>query len=229
MNSMEILAAKAHATRAAYRRKIEQAQEIIDSGFRACSSPYVAFSCGKDSSVLLHLVQRVYPSIEARFIRWTESQLLDDFERVIGEWRQRSINLQILDLHRASINDKGGDRWGQLQQLSPCDGFFIGLRSQESKARKMTLAVHGTVYRMAAGLVRIAPLAWWNTDDVAAYCVQHQLPLLDAYQADGFNQRTSARVPREIVRSEALHALKVRDPQRWALLCQQYPEVMQYA
>lgn len=228
MNKMEILAAKAHAARSAYKRKVEQANAIVTEGLNACSSPYVAFSCGKDSGVLLHCVQQVRPEIEARFIRWTESQLLDDFERVIKEWQQRGINLKILDMHRDSINERGGDRWQQLQQLSPCDGFFIGLRSQESRARKLTLSIHGTVYRMTNGLLRIAPLAWWSTDDIAAYTVQHDLPLLNAYQSDGFDQRTSARVPREIVRSEALHALKVRDPQRWALLCQQYPEVMSY-
>lgn len=229
MNNLEIIAAKAHMRRGVYLRKVEQAQQIISDGLTACSAPYVAMSFGKDSAAMLHLVQEVRPDIEARFIRWTESQYLDDFDRVIGEWQQLGINLSILDLHRDSINEKGGDRWDKLQKLSDADGFFVGLRAQENqRSRGMTLRVHGTVYKLANSMVRICPLAWWSTDDVAAYTIQHDLPMLDAYKADGFEQRTSARVPRAVVRSEALHSLKVRDPQRFAALCQAYPEVAEW-
>lgn len=229
LNQLEIIAAKAHMRRGAYLQKIEQARRIIDDGLAACSMPYVAMSFGKDSAAMLHLVQHVQPNIEARFVRWTESQYLDDFDRVIAEWQQRGISLSILDMHRDSINEKGRDRWDKLQQLSTADGFFVGLRAQENqKSRGMTLKVHGTVYKLASGLWRICPLAWWSTDDVAAYTIQHNLPMLDAYKADGFEQRTSARVPRATVRSEALHSLKVRDPQRFAALCREYPEVTEW-
>lgn len=229
LNKLEVIAAKAHMRRCAYLRKVEQARHIINDGLAACSLPYVAMSFGKDSAAMLHLVQQVRPDVEARFIRWTESQYLDDFERVIAEWQNHGINLSILDMHRGSINENGGDRWEALQQLSPADGFFVGLRAQENKnSRGMTLKVHGTVYRLANGLWRICPLAWWSTDDVAAYTIQHDLPMLDAYRADGFDKRTSARVPRATVRSEALHGLKVRDPSRFEKLCQAYPEVLEW-
>jgi 3'-phosphoadenosine 5'-phosphosulfate sulfotransferase (PAPS reductase)/FAD synthetase len=229
LNQLEIVAAKAHMRRGVYLQKVEQARQIIADGLAACSTPYVAMSFGKDSAAMLHLVQQVRPSVEARFIRWTESQYLDDFDRVIAEWRQRGINLHILDMHRGSIDERGGERWSKLQQMSPADGFFVGLRAQENqKSRGMTLKVHGTVYKLASGLWRICPLAWWSTDDVAAYTIQHDLPMLDAYKADGFEQRTSARVPRATVRGEALHSLKVRDPLRFYALCQAYPEVTEW-
>lgn len=229
MNNLEILAARVHAKRSTYSEKLTQAQTIIVDALRLCSSPYVAISFGKDSAVMLDLVQKYQPDIEARFIRWSESQYLDDFDRVIREWKQRGINLKVLDLHRDHIDEKGGDRWDQLQQLSPCDGFFVGLRAEENRnSRGRTLSIHGTIYQMKNGLYRICPLAWWTTDDVAAYTITHDLPLLNAYKSDGFQQRTSARVPRATVRGQSLHDLKLRDPQRFSQLSQKYPEVLEY-
>ena len=228
LNQLEIVAAKAHMRRGVYLQKIEQARQIITDGLAACSTHYVSLSFGKDSAAMMHLVQQQRPDIEARFIRWTESKYLDDFDRVISEWQRRGINLSILDMHRDSINEKGGDRWSKLEKISETDGYFIGLRAQESAVRRIALKRFGPVHKKADGLWRIAPLAWWSTDDVAAYTIQHDLPMLDAYKADGFEQRTSARVPRATVRSEALHSLKTRDPQRFAALCREYPEVTEW-
>lgn len=228
MSKFTTLGIRAYARMPSHAKRVDEARRCVEVALEKCAQPYVAFSCGKDSAAMLHMVQQFVPGIEARFIRWTESELLDDFERVIREWQARGINLTILDLHRDSIFERGGDRWQQLQELSPCDGYFIGLRAEESRARRMTLKAHGDIYRMANGLLRISPLAWWKTEDVAAYTVTHDLPTLNAYVTDGFDQRTSARVPREEVRSESLTALRIRDPQRWNLLCAKYPEVATY-
>lgn len=222
-----MLEAELNAKTNQYQRKVEAAKAIIDKAL-SMGRFYVAWSCGKDSSAMLHLARSVKCDIEARFIRWTESQMLDDFERVVSWWQSQGLNLTILDLHRESLDDKVKSRWSILEALSLVDGYFIGFRAGESRGRKMTLAKDGTIYRRNDGMIRVCPLAWWSTIDVASYTLQNGIPILDAYAKDGFDQRTSARVPRESVRHMALADLRNRDIGRFNQLCAAYPEARSY-
>lgn len=225
---MKEIDARLHQKLETHQRRVAQAQDIIAKSLEVCGNPYVACSFGKDSSAMLHLVLCYAPSIEVRFLRWTESQMLDDFDRVIEWWLNRGINLHIIDMHRDSIDEKAGDRWQKVEEFSPCDGYFIGLRADESRGRRITLSKDGEIYVRKDGMVRLAPLAWWRTIDVAAYTLAHDLPMLDAYNAGGFEQRTSARVPRESVRPNALSELKRRDIGRFNALVSKYPEARAY-
>ncbi len=211
-----------------YLRRLELARETIRHGLAACARPYVACSFGKDSAALLHLVMTVRPDIQARFVRWPETELLGDYERVIEEWLARGADIQILDLRRDSSHDAVPERWVQLREMAPADGYFIGLRAEESRARKLTLRSHGVIYQLRDGYTRISPLAWWSTDDVATYILQHQLPTLVNYQFEGFDARTSSRVPRAQfnIRETALSNLRRRDPAAWGDLMRLYPELL---
>lgn len=220
-----------HAQMPEYKRRKEKAQALIADGLTKCAAPYVACSFGKDSAVLLHLVLRHLPDVSVRFIRWQESDIIDNYADTIDAWRQRfPINLSILDLRRDSLDDSVSDRWQQLQSVAPADGYFIGLRAEESKGRRMTLRTMGAICQLKSGLWRIAPLAWWSTDDVAAYTIEHELPVLDTYHADGFGARTTSRVPRADygIRENMLTRLKQRDMGRWNQLVAMMPEVTQY-
>src|SRR5690606_32616903 len=146
-----------------------------------------------------HLVHEKRPGVEARFVRWVESAFLHDYEAVMGAWTSRcpELRIRVLDLDRDSIDERVADRWVRLQTMTPAGGYYIGLRADESTCRRVPLRVHGTPYRTAAGLWRIAPLAYWTTRDVAAYNTLHDLPRLAAYDAEGWETRTTSRVPRD--------------------------------
>lgn len=221
-----MLAAQLHAKTKQFQRNVEFARRIIDQAMALCD-PYVACSFGKDSSVLLHMVTSTHPSVEGRFVRWTESQMLDDFSSTLSWWQER-CSIKVLDLHRDTLDDKVSSRWSQLEALSPASGYFIGFRAEESRGRALTLRKDGVIYQRKDGMYRISPLAWWKTIDIAAYTLLHNLPTLNAYKVDGFEQRTSARVPRDSVRSKALADLKRRDIDRWNRLCEAYPEARSY-
>jgi 3'-phosphoadenosine 5'-phosphosulfate sulfotransferase (PAPS reductase)/FAD synthetase len=226
---MERQALRVYAQRSVYQSRLAQARHILTSGLRESARPYVACSFGKDSAVLLDLALQARPSIDVRFLRWPESELLDRYGPVIAAWfaRHPALALTILDLDRASLGESVPDRWQQLEQIAPTDGYLIGLRAEESGERRMTLRTHGPVHRRADGVVRIAPLAWWTTRDIAAYCLDHDLPLLDAYAADGIATRTSARVPRTDrgIRDAAIERLKARDLASYNALRMLYPEL----
>lgn len=232
MTDVERLGLLAYARSTTYRRRLDQARRYVVEGLATCERPYVSTSFGKDSAALLHLVAEVRPEIEARFVRWGESELLHEYGEIMDEWAARwpLIRLLVLDLDRDSIDERVPGRWTQLQTMAPADGYFIGLRADESRARKITLRSHGPVYRSASGLLRISPLAWWSVQDVAAYNVTHDLPRLHAYDVEGWEARTTARVPRDSnsIRHQSLAQLRMRDPSRYNLLCQKFPEVARY-
>ena len=54
-----------HASSGSHLHGIEQAKRVITEWLSHCDKPYVAFSGGKDSSVMLHLVRQIAPEIEA--------------------------------------------------------------------------------------------------------------------------------------------------------------------
>lgn len=219
-----------HTRLNSFKRKVDKTIEVIGHALLQCSAPYVACSFGKDSAVMLHLVLQCKPDIPVRFMRWNyESDLLHDYERVIGEWRERTeLNLQILEMERGHLDERCPDRWHSLEAES--DGYFIGFRAEESRGRAITLKTHGQIYRMKSGLLRIAPLAWWSTLDVAAYAVAHNLPMLSAYATEGWETRTTARVPRDQygIRSQSLALLKRRSLASFNALCERFPEVRDY-
>lgn len=229
MSNLERIGLTAHARRAPFRRLVERARRDVRAALEAYEAPFVACSFGKDSAVLLHLVHETDPSVPARFLRWGESEMLHEYGEVMAAWHRRypELVVHVLDLDRDSVDEAVPDRWTQLHTLAPADAYFSGLRAEESHARAITLSIHGTTYRTAAGITRICPLASWTTRDVAAYAVEHDLPMLAAYAAEGWDTRTTARVPREDhgIRSYALSQLKARNPEGFSRLCIKFPEL----
>lgn len=203
--------------------------------------PYVSCSFGKDSAVLLHLCLIQQPDIPVRFLRWEgETDCLGDYDRVVAEWQSRhpalARSLHQVELSRQSMEERTAERWEALRQgLEPdtalLDTVFLGLRAEESKGRRMTLRSLGPDAILKDGLRRVCPLAWWRTDDIAACTALNQLPLLDAYAQEGFETRTTSRVPRAAhgIRGESLARLRQRDPNGYNQLLARFPELGEWA
>ena len=212
--------------------KLKQHKTLINktSGFirwalAKVETPYVACSFGKDSAVMLHLILLQRGDIPVRFIRWmNETELIDNYDHVIAMWG--NINLEQVILSRLSLSDKRKDRY----QTSTYDSYFIGLRSQESVARRFTLQKHGIFYKNKAGMVRISPLADWSEDDISAYVYANNLPTLNTYLDHGMSSRTSSRIPRADhgIRESFLVDLKQRDFQAFQKLLINFPEIKDY-
>lgn len=210
----------------AYRRRVDESLKVIEEALRNHSPMYVAFSCGKDSAVLFDLVREVDPSVEGRFVRWPETKWIGDFDRVLDAWADRGAKISVLDLERKSLSDNVPDRWLRLRDTSPATGSFIGLRADESAARRKTLSIHGVTFTAKDGFVRCCPLAWWKTVDVAARIHERGLPILSAYETD-INIRTVSRVPRDQhdIRSSFLADLRERDFIAYREVTALYPDL----
>lgn len=71
--------------------------------------------------------------------------------------------------------------------------MLIGLRAEESRARRRLLAQRGPVYERIDGRRFGCPLAWWSGRDVLAYAQAHDLPLSREYRHSGEDVDTRAR------------------------------------
>lgn len=208
-----------------YQYLVQKTKNFIRWSLTQVKDPYVACSFGKDSSVMLHLVQLYYSDIPVRFIRWSnETEYLGDYDKVIKEWNLK--NLTQIELSRTTLSDKRKERY----TTDSYDSYFIGFRSQESKGRRISIKTCGNLYEMKDGKTRICPIADWKLEDIINYTVEHNLPVLDTYKKYGFQERTTSRVPREDhgIRSYSLKLLKNKDINSFNRLAKEFPEVAQF-
>ena len=117
-----------------YKALVNKTSGFIRWALERVENPYLACSFGKDSAVMLHLVLQHKPDIPVRFIRWkNETEHIDNYETVISEWGK--LNLTQVEFSRNTLSDKRTDRYDTVGY----DSYFIGLRSQESTVRRITL------------------------------------------------------------------------------------------
>jgi phosphoadenosine phosphosulfate reductase len=78
----------------------------------------------------------------------------------------------------------------QVAERFGCDGVFMGLRRQESRARKIFLGKCGEMHLTKYdGLWHINPLADWQAEDVWAYITSQGLPYNAVYDKTKFQGR----------------------------------------
>ena len=116
-----------------YKALVNKTSGFIRWALERVKNPYVACSFGKDSAVMLHLILQQAPDVSVRFIRWRfETEFIDNYDEVIKDWGY--LNLEQVELSRESLSDKRKDRYDTVGY----DGYFIGLRKNESVSRRIT-------------------------------------------------------------------------------------------
>lgn len=215
-----------HVRLARYRKLLLQTNKFIFESLQRIIQPYVACSFGKDSSVLLHLMLINKPNIAVRFARHPETNILDDYERIIAWWKRNyDINLEEVFCEGGLVKIKHHQR--EMLNAGNWDSFFLGIRAEESQGRMFSLKRYGQFHRLKNGRVKISPLAWWREADIAAYIQTQKLPLLDKYGHGGIGARTTSGIPRTHI-NESLLSLKQRDVSAFNQMCQLFGEEVNY-
>lgn len=246
MNEIKDEKCNLYAKLPAYQRKLSRTQERVREMLEICATPYVAFSCGKDSTVVADMVLRIRQDVPLRFISSGETRILHNVDDVMDWFRQthgatiEEINFDRLfseEWQGASFDEqrKAGRRDIQTIDNTAYTGVFMGLRKQESRGRQISLNACKTdglpsyMYQYKGrDYYRMCPLADWTTDDVGAYIVTHGIPTLRWYQDFGFDSRTTARLTGDAVRQNTLVWVKKNNPAGYARLLERFPEFGQY-
>ena len=180
---------------------------------RACKKPYVAFSCGKDSTVLADMILRISPGTPLRFVSSGETRLIHNVDDVIDYFRSTYYaEIEEINYDRFFSGGWQGKNYDEvrasahgdiksLNRNTSFDGVFMGLRKEESRKRKISLSLCQSeelpwnMYKYAdREFYRMCPLANWKTEDVGAYIVEHDIPVLNWYNSFGFDARTTRGV-----------------------------------
>lgn len=185
MERIEKEAFLAHATLPTFKRKVEKAKEIIREAL-AIAPAYVAVSWGKDSVVMLHLVQSICPDILAISFGHHEREMISNYAETEALYRERfrlNINTILMQGDHVPNKVKATKLWLDYPVK------FVGLRMEESKDRKITLIKNGAIYQYKQGDYRACPIFNWTSQDVWAYTFSRNLPYLKAYDL-GANRTT---------------------------------------
>lgn len=176
------------AQREEYAARVAAARETIAQALITARQPYVAFSGGKDSTVLTHLVLQQAPDImvlhwdygPAFVPRPLQRQILEHVRRLGARNLRVETAREYWRVGRQARNVWYRHFFGRLAPQLMAEGYdlvFVGLRREESVRRRLRIAAG----RSLTSISECWPLADWSWRDVWAYIVTQELPYLALY------------------------------------------------
>jgi len=175
-----------------YHSRICEAEEIIRKAYEKISRPFVSFSGGKDSTVMLHLVLQQDSNVlvlhwdYGRYYmpREIEAEILANAQKIGAKNIRVETSIQYEKQKRKAVNVIGRDLIGRIMPKMKAEGYdccFLGLRAEESMKRKRRtktwLEYHGE-HVAPANVFPIRRLKWL---DVWGYIVSNGLPYPKIY------------------------------------------------
>ncbi len=187
-----------------YRRHVSYAVSAIHAA-QAAARMVVSWSTGKDSTAMTHLVRSLYQDtpimIQFDDCDWPTKRAYADRVAAAQGWNVHHVVPEFSVWERMQAGRIGEDEFcaqshsltrdaflkplAAQQHALDCNGVFMGLRAEESKARNVHLRSRGELYQLASGEWRCCPLARWTSEDVFAYMTEHGIEINPCY----FNNR----------------------------------------
>jgi len=186
MNLKEVLRKWAQTNE--HKIRVEEAQRIIKEALRQYQKPYVAFSGGKDSTCVLHLVLEQKPDVMVLhwdygpyyIPRWLEKEFIENAQKIGTKSIRVETSTEYLWLGRKAVNVLGREYMGRLIPALKKEGYdlaFVGLRKEESLKRKRRISRGESV----GEIPECWPVQNWTWQDVWAYIFSHDLPYASVY------------------------------------------------
>lgn len=231
------LQASLHARLPGFERRVEKARILVSEALSKMENPYIAFSTGKDSVAMAHLVWQQNPDVLAVYFdadcAFPESkELLGRYEaagRPIISWPCEPF-LETLKRVGGPASDKCEAETMRSTVYRPIksllaeyhfDGVFLGLRSEESYGRRKLAEIRGQLFwQKRDALWECLPIARWSFLDVWAYIISQGIDCCAVY-----DRLMELGVPPEDCRLSYWAGETKRRWGRWAILKQGWPEL----
>ena len=237
MNRKELIA---YGKSSILRRKIEKAKIIIEKALAENECWYVAFSGGKDSTVMLDLVRGYCSDIPAVWSddEWWIPETMEYMERMKVDGlnlHQTPAHAKHTEFFTAHENSKikSGREYPQMQGWT---GAFIGIRADESNRRRIVLRKYGTLhYGKTVKQWQCYPLAWWTVYDIWAYILSRELDYnrgYDILEHLGLaidRRRIGPLAVEAVLQYGQLVILKKGWPELYERFCESHPEARLWA
>jgi 3'-phosphoadenosine 5'-phosphosulfate sulfotransferase (PAPS reductase)/FAD synthetase len=181
MDEAEQLAFSGLAKTKRFQEKVEKAIRLIQETYRKQHS-HVAYSCGKDSTVVFHLVQQIDPSVPAYFCSTEQKNYIDNYEEVCA-MQSKGFGSIIKEVMLTPVNWEPNKSIKDIIDAPLNDTCYLGLRKSESKNRRIALSKFGLHHYYKSGGERVCPIANWTDIDVWAYIAANNLPCLSFYDS----------------------------------------------
>ncbi len=229
-----------------YKEKLKKTEENVFEMLKVCKNPYIAFSCGKDSSVMADIVLKINSNITCRFISSGETRIIHNVDSVINYFKEKyNMPFEEINFDRVFSEEwqwatfdeqrKAGNKDIQTINNEKYDGVYIGLRKEESRGRSISLKkcrTENLPYNMykykGKDFYRMCPMADWKTEDIGAYIESNGLITLDWYNEYGYDSRTTARLTGDAVRQNTLFYIKTKNFAGYQKLVERFPELKIY-
>jgi len=231
-------AAEIHATTRTFERRLESAREVIARAHEVRALPIVALSGGKDSTVVLDLVREIASDIPAV---WSDDVYYLPETGEYVERLKRSVNVHHIRTnaqHTPWFKVEGQD-WDDIDHYVKkrfgAGMTFLGLRKEESAARRIWLCKFGPLHFAVSRDMWVCNPIWnWSWRDVWAYIVSRGLDYNRAYdrlEALGIqpeHQRIGPFAVERVLWTGQLSLLKRGWPEEFARFARDFPEANTY-
>jgi len=184
MNMEEVLTQWAKTEE--HKAKVEEAKEIIQRALRTHKKPYVAFSGGKDSTCMLHLVLQQKPDVMVYHWDYGKYLMPREFEKEAIEiaYKIGAKNVIIDTSNKYTSREATGiwykDFLGRAAKELWQQGYdlvFVGIRKHESLKRKRRIRKGEKI----TAIDECWPIKDWTWQDVWAYIFSKNLPYHSVY------------------------------------------------
>ena len=173
-----------HSRLSIFTYRVKSARAIITAALKEEPIGYVALSGGKDSTVVYALVREQCPFVPAVWSddAWWLPETLEYIRRLQGaglDVRQIRTNAHHADWFEVEGQYDGIPDYARRQGWGLC---FLGLRQEESRARRLHLRKQGPLFKAQSdGFWHCNPIHNWGWRDVWAYILSNNLDYNHAY------------------------------------------------
>lgn len=236
-----------------FKKKLSDSIQLCEEQLKAHKKPYVALSGGKDSGVLVYVVNEASKKTNKGFRIWShisDASFPGTVETINAIAQNIGSDVDFYESEKSAIKTlpetkerqkfgKSGVFYDSIREYAKDkDLSFVGVRASESKRRKKAAKIKGRVfYSGSMGNVDVCyPLLWFRLEDIAAATVLYNIPMHPIYSKQpidmGKNQNGEDRfirlgyvTSRDLIDKGTAVFLKINYPEIFAILQKEYPDI----